>query len=96
MELSVPKIWPLGPICPSPGRIIIFFGRFILGRFFYLLSQGEEEMSESAPNFNLGSMGDLGGISCLSMLYILPARNNFFEDILIGVFRNFIIENRPC
>ena len=89
MELSVPKIWPLGPICPSPGRIINLFGRFILGRFFYLLSQGEEEMSESAPNFNLGSMSDLGCISCLLMGYLLPARNNFFEDILIRGFRHF-------
>ena len=88
MELSVPKIWPLGPICPSPGRIINLFGRFILGRFFYLLSQGEEEMSESAPNFNLGSMSDLGCISCLLMGYLLPARNNFFEDILIGGLEN--------
>ena len=94
MELSVPKIWPLGPVCPSPGGIIKFFVRFIFGGFFYLLSQGEEEMSESAPNFNLGSMSDLGCISCLLMGYLLPARNNFFEDILIGGLETFIIENR--
>ena len=49
-------------------------------------------MSESAPNFNLGSMSDLGCISL--MRYLLPARNNFFEDILIGRLRNFVLENR--
>ena len=54
------------------------------------MSQGEEEMSESAPNFNLGSMSDLGCMSCLSMGYLLPARNNFFEDFLIEGYRNFI------
>ena len=66
MELAVPKIWPLGPICPSPGRLINFFRyTYLMEVFFYLLSQGEEEMSESAPNFNLGSMSDLGCMSCL-------------------------------
>ena len=54
------------------------------------MSQGEEEMSESAPNFNLGSMSDLGCMYKLSFNGVFTAsKKQLFRGHFDWGFRNF-------